>query len=105
MRKQATYQGDDLTLICYNLCHIDGHGDYEIFPDHPLNLNLFELVERFKELGYDMQGFNEKICLMKQGRMEITAFPEGRIIIEQLVPDDENLAIAMVADFIGARLL
>jgi hypothetical protein len=96
VKVKAKYQGKDIVLNSFNLCHIEGHGDYEIFPEPKLVLDMGEIAERMKGHGYTVQGMDKRICMMKKDHTELTIFPEGRIIIEQLIPDSDEAAFSIV---------
>jgi hypothetical protein len=93
---KSKYQGKDIVLSSFNLCHIEGHGDYEIFPEPRLALDMAEIAERMKAHGYAVQGMDRRICMLKKDHVELTIFPEGRMIIEQLIPDTDEAAFGIV---------
>jgi hypothetical protein len=96
MKVKSKYQGKDIVLSSFNLCHIEGHGDYEIFPEPKLALDMQEIAERMAGHGYKLQGMDRRICMLKKDHVELTIFPEGRMIIEQLIPDSDEAAFGIV---------
>lgn len=96
MKVKAKYQGKDIVLSSFNLCHIEGHGDYEIFPEPRLVLDMKEIAKRMEGHGFAVQGMDKRICMLKKDHVELTIFPEGRIIIEQLLPDSDEAAFGLV---------
>ena len=96
MKIVLNYKGEKLLLSSYNLCHIEGHGDYELFPDKKLVLDLPAIAARQEKKKWEIQGVDERILMLRKGQVEVTLFPYGRIIIEQLTPDTDDAAIAIV---------
>ncbi len=103
MKLKLNYKGETLLLNTYNLCHIEGHGDYELFPSTPLALDLRAIAERQQQCGWVTQGVDERIYMAKKGQVEVTLFPYGRVIIEQLIPDTEEAATEIVKQILGAE--
>jgi hypothetical protein len=103
MKMNVNLAGEEFSLVSYNLCHIDGHGDYEIFPSKELALDMGAVKARLITMGYLVEGANEQIILAGKDHIDITVFPQGRIIIEQLVPDEPEVAMDMAVAFLGLK--
>ena len=103
MKLKLNYKGENLLLSTYNLCHIEGHGDYELFPSKPLALDLRVIAEKQKKYGWEIQGVDERIYMAKKGQVEVTLFPHGRVIIEQLIPDSDEAAMEIVKQMLEAE--
>jgi hypothetical protein len=103
VKLQLNYKGEPLLLSTYNLCHIEGHGDYELFPSKPLVLDLSAIAEKQKKQGWEIQGVDERIYMAKKGTVEVTLFPYGRVIIEQLIPDTDEAALDIVKQILDAE--
>lgn len=88
MRSTLLIDGQPSQWVVYNLCSQDGAGDYEGFADRVLQLNLPKIAARLEVLGYLVEGFNEQILLANQGEQALTIFPEGRLIMEGVRPDE-----------------
>jgi hypothetical protein len=104
VKVKSKYHGKDIVLSSFNLCHIEGHGDYEIFPEPKLTLEMAEIAGRMQVFGYTVQGMDRRICMLKKDHTELTVFPEGRIIIEQLIPDNDEAAFAIVRQILELQL-
>jgi hypothetical protein len=101
MRASVNWNGETVTLTVFNLCSQQGVGDYEGFGDHELSLDLPGISQRLNDLGYIIDGVNEQICLAQKDRLQLTLFPNGRIIVEGVKPDDPKLALAIMAEAFG----
>jgi hypothetical protein len=103
MKVKAKYHDKEIVLSSFNLCHIEGHGDYEIFPEPKLTLDMQEIAKRMEGHGYKLQGMDKRICMLKKDHVELTVFPEGRIIIEQLIPDSDEAAFGIVRQILDLQ--
>lgn len=103
MRLITKWNDEPTRFMAYGLCSQDGIGDYECFPNRELVLNLAELSERLERLGFDIEGVNEQICLAHRGRLQLTAFPVGRMILEGVSPDEPARALELMADVLDLK--
>jgi hypothetical protein len=92
--------GETISLIAYNLCHVDGHGDYEVFPSRELVLDMLRVKNRAEKTGYVIEGANEQLILARKDQIDLTIFPQGRVIIERLIPDEAQLALDMIVSLL-----
>ena len=68
-------------------------------------LDLLSASRSLGDLGYEIEGVNEQICLAQKGDLQVTLFPDGRIIVEGVAPDDPSLALAVMAEAIGFEII
>jgi hypothetical protein len=93
MRETLNYQDRSITLYCINLCSYGDSGDYELFPDEDMGILLIDQVKNLDNIGCSIVDVNESVGFLHLRGMEITLYPSGRMIIENVKPDDRLVAI------------
>jgi hypothetical protein len=90
-----------IQLFCVNLCSWGDSGDWEVFPAEELNLQLSSIVSIISDRGWKVAASNESVVLAESGERKITLFCSGRIIIEQVRPDNRDTALRIALEVLS----
>ena len=101
MRKDIIYNNSHLIVYVVNLCDYGDRGDYEVFCDHDLNVNLAEKTDGLINNGFSMEYEDSEVLIFKKEGTEFTFYADGRLIIEGLRPKDMEKALKIAAGIIG----
>ena len=93
-------QGAKIDYYTMNLCSYGDHGDYELFPGEDLRLDLFSYERQWKKEDVALDCMTEEVAFLKAGRVDVTLYRSGRMVLESVMPDDEREAIR-----IGKKIL
>lgn len=91
---------EKIELTIFNLCSHQGSGDYEVIPDRELNLDLLSLKDRIISSHFLIEGVNQEICLAKREQLFLTIYPTGRIILEEVRPDQPEIAFQILQEIL-----
>ena len=86
-----------------NLCSYGDHGDFELFPHEELDLNLFSYEKQWRMEDVSLDCMTEEVAFLKAGRVDVTLYRSGRMILESVMPDDEREAIRIGKKILGLR--
>jgi hypothetical protein len=89
----ALHRGETVNVYAIDLCHYGDRGDYEIFPDRGLGVDVEKLSEKLGAAGFELEYVSSEVLIFRRGETEYTAYPDGRLIIESLKPGSTAQAI------------
>jgi len=95
MRQQITHEGRQVELVVTNLCSYGDHGDYELFPSEPLDLQFDDLAGLIRNEGLMLKTASRRLLLFQLNEVEITLYPSGRMILENIRPNSYHVAMEL----------
>lgn len=102
MKTAATYKGQAISVYAIELCHYGDRGDFEVFPDRELALDVEGKVGELETRGYDVECASPEVLIFHgDAGTELTLYPDGRLILEGLRPGSTAQAIEVAAAIIG----
>jgi hypothetical protein len=101
MRTPTNYNGERVTVYALELCHYGDRGDYEVFPYRELAVDIEKRAERLAAEGYELDYLSSEVVIFRRGETEYTAYPDGRLIIENLEPGSTEQATEAAAAIWG----
>jgi len=101
MKSNYKYAGSPVTIYSFELCHYGENGDYEVFPDRELGLELAPKAEELRSTGYEIDFASEGVLIFIKGGVDYTLFDDGRLIIEGLAPGSCEQAIEAAVSLVG----
>lgn len=70
------------------LCSYNGFGSFEVTPFKKLRLDLAQLADYYLYSGYTIKCRNNDVCCFNIGKAEVTLYKCGRMVLEQVNPND-----------------
>ena len=102
MRGTARFRGSDLTVYALELCFYGERGDYEVFPDRELGLDLNPLRDSCQKRGWPVEETGPGLLIFRDSEgTEYTLYPDGRLIIEGLKPGSHEQAWYRGCEILG----
>jgi hypothetical protein len=102
VKAAARFRGIALTVYALELCFYGERGDYEVFPDRELGLDLESFGKGIADRGWDIEeGGTEVIMFREPEGPEYTLYPDGRLIIEGLKPGSPEQAWTQARGILG----
>lgn len=101
MKTGLTFGGQPVNVYSFELCHYCENGDYEVFPDRELGLDLASARDRLSAGGYEIDFAAEEVLIFKKAGAEYTLFDDGRLIIEGLAPGSCEQAAETAVPIVG----
>jgi len=95
------HKGIKVGVYCIELCHYGDRGDFEVFPDQKLDLDLLAYSSCLAGQGYDIDFKSKEVLIFKQGGVEFTLSSDGRLIIENLAPGSNAQAVEEAMGVVG----
>ena len=105
MKAEATWHGQRLTVYVINLCYYGEEGDFEVFPNRPLDLKLPDVALLLAERGYALEQVDAQVVIFHADDAEYTLYDEGRLIVEHLKPGTPENALAVAAAILEYEIL
>jgi len=96
-----TFGGRPVTVYSFELCHYGDNGDYEVFPDRELGLDISSVRYRLPAGGYEIDFAAEEVLIFMKAGVEYTLFDDGRLIIEGLAPGSCEQAAETAVPIVG----
>jgi hypothetical protein len=93
--------GKPVTVYSFEFCHYGESGDYEVFPDGELDLDLSIIMNRLSAGGYDTDFAAKEVLIFSKSGVEYTLFDDGRLIIEGLAPGSCEQALETAVSIVG----
>ena len=93
MKIRALYRGETVAVYAVDLCHYGDRGDYEVFPDRELGIDIEKMSAELVAGGFELDYVSDEVLIFRRGNTEYTAYPDGRLIIESLRPGSTAQAI------------
>lgn len=90
MKIEFSFLGNATVYCVITLCSYGDTGDYEAFPTVPLSINSRQFAESLRLSGCDAIRYNSTRISFKHGRMEMTVFESGRMLFEQVSPNNQQ---------------
>jgi hypothetical protein len=87
-RELETGSWGKLVVELSRLCSYNGFGSFEVMPFRKLKMNLSQLANDYIRSGYVIRCRNTDFCCFDIGDVEVTLYKCGRIILEQVDPND-----------------
>ena len=97
MKLPALYRGERVTVYAIDLCHYGDRGDYEVFPDRELAVDIEKMSEEWKAAGCELDYVSAEVVIFRREGTDYTAYPDGRLIIENLAPGSPAQAVEAAA--------
>jgi hypothetical protein len=102
MKTSADYEGNKVTVYVLELCHYGDRGDFEIFPDRELDLDVEKKAGELENRGYNIECASPDVLIFHgDAGMEFTLYPDGRLIVESLRPGSTAQAMDIAKAVIG----
>lgn len=99
MKQSLIVQGQEVLFYSINLCSYGDKGDYELFAERELDLNM-QLVKRRLKIGAGGK-WSEQAGKFSFKRVEITIYNEGRVIMEGVSPDTHQAAFELLKEILS----
>jgi hypothetical protein len=105
VKTSAFYEGETINVYAVDLCHYGDRGDYEVFPDRELRLDVTRCAADLAAAGYRVEYVAPEVSIFRDNSdTEFTMYPDGRLIVENLRPGSIEQAVDIAAAIIGFEL-
>ena len=102
MKTTTKYGGEAVAVYAIDLCHYGDRGDYEVFPDRELALDVRARSADLAGAGFEIDYATEEVSIFRDGRgTEFTMYADGRLIVEGLRPGSPRQAFDVAAAILG----
>lgn len=102
MKATTTYHGEKITVYAIDLCHYGDRGDYEVFPDRVLTLDVCTRSAQLAGAGFEIDYTSAEVSVFRDRYgTEFTMYPDGRLIVEGLRPGSPRQAFDAAAEILG----
>jgi len=102
MKTSTNYNGEKITVYVMELCHYGDRGDFEIFPDRELALDVEVKAGELRRRGYEVEcALPEVLIFHGDAGTEFTLYTDGRLIVESLKPGSAAQALDVATAVIG----
>ena len=91
-RELETSTWGKLVVEISRLCSYNGFGSFELTPFKKLKLDLAQLANDYLGSGYTIKCGNDNVCCFNIGKAEVTLYKCGRMVLEQVYPNDFTCA-------------
>jgi len=106
VKAAARFRGMALTVYALELCFYGERGDYEVFPDRELGLDLVPLGKGFADRGWAVDESGPEVIMFQDPEgTEYTLYPDGRLIIEGLKPGSPAQAWTQAQGILGFEVV
>lgn len=100
MRFERKINGEEVIFTSVNLCTYGDTGDYELYPDYEMKLAVMSLKKHFE--GDEIECLaSELLVIVKCPDYEVTFYPSGRCILEQVEPPNHERAFEIYYELLG----
>jgi hypothetical protein len=102
VKTTAIYEGEAINVYAVDLCHYGDRGDYEVFPDRELRLDVTRYADDLAAAGYRVEYVDAEVSIFRDNAdTEFTMYPDGRLILENLRPGSIEQAFDVAALIMG----
>ena len=93
MKKSIAFNGKHVDCYTIQLCSYGETGDFEFIPSEPLNIEFKKIIDRMRTKVQRFRSATEKFLMFELGETEITFYPSGRMILENVKPAHKETAM------------
>ncbi len=95
MKKSITFNGENIDCYAIQLCSYGESGDFEFMPSEPLNIEFIKIINRIQAEVQRFRSATENFLMFQLGETEVTFYPSGRMILENVKPARKEIAMAV----------
>lgn len=102
MKAPALFGDTTLTVYALELCFYGERGDYEVFADRELGLDLAAIRGQCEARRWAVAETGPELLIFRDLEgTEYTLYPDGRMIIESLKPGSARQAWSRACEILG----
>lgn len=104
MKAPVRFRECALTVYALELCFYGEKGDYEVFADRELALDLEPLGDDLAGRGWVIEERGRELLMFRDDAgTEYTLYPDGRLIVEGLIPGSVEQAWSRACEIMGFK--
>ncbi len=103
MKQIITIARHEVQYYSTNLCSHGDVGDYELFPAEKLEINIKEIVERYRDRTTIRWSSLAAQFSLKD--VKVSLYAEGRVILEGIKPDSHEEAFRFLKEILSGKTI
>lgn len=103
MKKTVNFRQRDITIKCFEMSHSAVGGEYEIGFSEKIELTLGNIWEKLRNSGYELEEMKDRSLSLLYNNAVITVLKNGRMLIQDLLPDTFEEAMKIGEEVINAE--